>query len=102
MRKPSDCTSIEDIREEIDRIDSEVIKLLGERFGFVKEVVKYKSKDRDSVVAKKRYDAVLETRKKWAQQNGLDPGLIYSVYKQLLDHFISEELKIIEEENNKK
>ncbi|MBN1185030.1 MAG: chorismate mutase [Bacteroidales bacterium] len=102
MRKPSDCKCIEDVREEIDRIDAEIIKLLGERFGFVKEVVKYKSKNKDSIVAKKRYDSVLETRRKWAQQNGLDPDLIFSVYKQLLDHFISEELKIIEKENNKK
>ena len=99
MRKPSDCKCIEDIREEIDRIDTEVIKLLGERFGFVKEVVKYKSKDKDSIVAKKRYDAVLETRRIWAKQNGLDPDLIYSIYKQLLDHFISEEMKIVEKNN---
>lgn len=98
--KPSDCNNIDEIRNEIDRIDTEIIRLLGERFEFVKEVVKYKSKDKDSIVAKQRYDSVIETRRRLAEENGLNPELIESIYIQLLNHFIGEELKIIDKEKN--
>ena len=79
-----------------------IIELLGERYKFVKEVVKYKNKDKDSIVAKSRYNSVIETRRKWALENGLNPDIIESIYKQLLNHFIGEELKIVDKENNSK
>jgi isochorismate pyruvate lyase len=98
MKKPTECTTIEEIRAEIDRIDAEVIRLLGKRFGFVKEVVKYKNKDKDSIIAQKRYDSVVKSRRTWAVENGLNPDLIENIYKQLMNYFIGEELKIAEKE----
>ena len=41
---PQECTNIEEVRNEIDNIDTDIIKLLSARFGYVREVVKYKEK----------------------------------------------------------
>jgi chorismate mutase len=35
MKKPGECTSIEDIRAEIDRADRQIVTLIGERAGYV-------------------------------------------------------------------
>jgi isochorismate pyruvate lyase len=87
--------SIEEVRSEIDRIDKEIIKLLGERFQFVKEVAKFKMPDKVSIRAKERYENVIEERGKWAVENGLDPTTIKLVYRQLLDYFIEEQMRIL-------
>jgi len=96
MKQPEKCENIQEIRDAIDNIDNEIIKLLGLRFSYVKEVVKYKEKDRDSIIAKKRYNEVLENRRKLAVENGLNPDIIESIYKNLINHFINEEIEIAE------
>ena len=96
MKQPEKCENIQEIRDAIDNIDNEIIKLLGLRFSYVKEVVKYKGKDRDSIIAKKRYNEVLENRRKLAVENGLNPDIIESIYKNLINHFINEEIEIAE------
>lgn len=95
FKAPHDCTSKQEIREAIDTIDQQVIALLGKRFQYVKEIVKYKENTVDSIVAKQRYNQVLADRADMAEKHGLSGELIRDLYKQLLDYFIAEELKTI-------
>lgn len=96
MKIPERCESIQEVREAIDAIDNEIIKLLGIRFGYVKEIVKFKNKDRDSIVAKERYNEVIENRRQLAVENGLNPDLIEGIYRNLINHFINKEIEIAE------
>jgi len=102
MKAPGDCKNKDEIRNEIDRIDHEIIKLLGIRFQFVKEIVKYKLPDKDSIVAKNRYNQVIAERRRLAEKNGLSPDTIEEMYKILIEYFINEEIKIINNNNNNK
>jgi isochorismate pyruvate lyase len=95
MKRPHDCKSLEDIRNEIDRIDEEILNLLKQRFDYVKEVVKYKSNDVNGIIAKERYNKVIESRRNIAAKNGLSPDVIEKIYRILLDYFIEEEIKIL-------
>mgnify|MGYP005855671413 CR=1 FL=1 len=95
MKKPQDCKNLEDIRAEIDTIDRQIISLLAQRFGFVRAVTKYKKNDKDSIIAIERYNAVLQNRRKLAEEYQLDPDVIEKMYKLLLDYFISEEMKVL-------
>jgi len=101
MKQPDKCENIEEIREAIDNIDKEIIRLIGRRFGYVKEIVKFKNKDRDSIVDKDRYNEVIENRRKLAVENGLNPDLIENIYKNLIDHFINKEIEIAKRSNYK-
>lgn len=94
MKRPSECTNINDIRTEIDRIDAEVIRLLGERFGYVKEIVKYKT-DSKSIRAQERFDQVIGQRREWAVKAGLSADIIEQMYRIMMEHFIEEETKIL-------
>lgn len=93
-KKPSECTNITEVRNEIDNIDKVIVTLLSERFQYVKEVVKYKANTPDSIVASDRRNAVLAQRRQWAQELGLDPDVIEEIYTRLIQYFISEEMKI--------
>ncbi len=94
MKLPGECQSLDELRHEIDNVDTQIIELISKRFGFVKEVVKYKKHDRDSIIAKDRYNAVIKKRREWASQKGLDPTVIEKMYREMMDYFIREELKI--------
>lgn len=94
-KKPAECTCIDDVRNEIDNLDATIIKLFATRFEYVKEVVKYKDNTRASIEAPDRRKAVLEARRRMAEQNGLSPDVIEKIYDQLIDYFIEEEMKLI-------
>jgi len=98
MKKPENCSSIDDVRNEIDRIDEQIINLLGERFLYVKKIVKYKSNAVD-VKAQKRYDEVFKVRKEWAKNNNLSPDVIEEMYKILIHYFIDEQMKLLKNNN---
>lgn len=89
---PKECNGMSDIRAEIDRIDHLVIELLSTRFEYVKEASKFKKNTVD-VQAKERFDRMLEQRKLWANELGLDGNVIKELYANLVRYFIDEELK---------
>ncbi|MFC2136906.1 chorismate mutase [Bacteroidota bacterium] len=98
MKKPPyECVNIEEIRDSIDMIDEEILKLLGERYKYVKEIIKYKEPTKDSIIAKKRYDEVIAKRRELAEKFNLSPDIIEKVYKILINYFIQEEISIINE-----
>lgn len=94
-KKPSECTDITEVRCEIDNIDKVIIGLLSQRFQYVKEVVKYKDNTPDSIVANDRRQAVLACRRQWAEEVGLNPDVIEDIYAKLIQYFIDEEMKMI-------
>jgi isochorismate pyruvate lyase len=94
MKLPAECNTITDIRNEIDHLDKQIIDLIGERFLYVKEIVRFKSNEED-VLAKKRYDEVLIKRREWAKNQNLDPEIIEDVYKKLIKYFIDEQMKLL-------
>lgn len=100
-KEPHECQSIADVRNEIDTIDHEIVTLLGQRFKYVKEVVKYKEKTPESIIAADRREAVIKQRRIWADENGLNADMIEKLYRDLIQHFIDEEMKIVNIEPNK-
>lgn len=93
-KKPADCLTIDEVREEIDRIDEKIIELFAERDGFVKEIVKFKS-DEEGIVAQERKDFVIRKRGEWAKKYGLNPELFSHLYTLLIDDNIKKELEIL-------
>lgn len=93
---PEQCTNIDEVRQEIDNIDSEIINLLAARFGYVREVVKYKEHTPAGIEAADRRAAVINSRRQWAMEANLDPDVVEKIYNTLIDYFISEEKKMME------
>jgi isochorismate pyruvate lyase len=92
MKIPRDCETLDEIRCEIDRLDRDVVALLGQRFEYVKAAAKFKA-DSDSVKAPDRLQSLLKQRGDWAIEAGLKPEVVQSLYRDLVNYFIEEELK---------
>jgi len=91
IKRPEECSSIDDIRAEIDRIDRQVVTLVGERAGYVRAAAKFKTNAAD-VRAAERFEAMLRQRRAWAEEQGLDPAMIEKLYRDMVNHFIQQEM----------
>ena len=90
-KTPQECTSITDIRAEIDRIDAAIIQYIGERAGYVKAAAAFKTSE-SSVKAPDRRAAMTEQRRQWATNHQLDPDMIEQLFKLMVDYFVAQEL----------
>ncbi|MEO0406973.1 MAG: isochorismate lyase [Cyanobacteria bacterium P01_A01_bin.135] len=91
-KEPAECSGMGDIRAEIDRLDKAIITLIGKRFQYVQAAAKFKTSE-SSVRAPERFEAMLQQRRLWAQNQGLSPDVIEKLYTDLVNHFIEEEMK---------
>jgi isochorismate pyruvate lyase len=92
MKTPDECTNKADIREAIDQIDHEIVALLGKRAAYVQAIVKFKNSP-DEVRADERFRTVLQQRRQWAQEMGINPDMIEQMYRILVEHFIADEME---------
>lgn len=92
-KQPFECANISEVRNEIDNIDKEIIRLLSIRLSYVKEVVKYKDGTPEGIEASERKAEVLRTRGQWAEEQGLNAEVVEGFYDNLVKYFIEEEKK---------
>jgi len=93
MKDAKSCTTIEEVRAAIDKIDREVMELLALRQEYVHEVVRFKN-DEASIVAQDRQDQLYRQRRAWALELNLSPEMIDEVYKTMVRHNIQKELEL--------
>lgn len=91
MKRPEDCATIEDVREAIDGLDREVLRLLGQRAQYVAAAARFKT-DQKSVSAPERQKAMLARRREWATEGDLDPDFVEDLYGRIVSHFVGREM----------
>lgn len=89
--EPENCTGMDDIRIEIDKMDRDIIAILGKRFKYVQAAARFKTSQTD-VRAPERFKSMLVQRRDWASCEGLSPDAIEKMYRDLVNHFINEEM----------
>ncbi|PLY05015.1 MAG: hypothetical protein C0625_13320 [Arcobacter sp.] len=92
MKESSQCKNMNDIREAIDIIDEDIVKLIAKRSLYVKEASKFK-KDEEAVKDKERVEKVIKSKKNLAKRVNASPELVESIYRTMIDYFIKEEMK---------
>lgn len=93
MKEPKECDNIQEIRDEIDRIDKQILLLFATRLEYVTEIVKFKN-DQDGIVARGRQLEVFRKRREWAAERGLDPELFGQIYEMLVNWNVQKELEL--------
>ena len=71
-------------RETIDRLNNEIIKLLGERVQAALRIGEIKRKHGKPVVDKTREQAILDAIREKAELNGLDQDGLERIFKEII------------------
>ena len=91
MRSPEACRNLEEVREAIDGLDREILRLLGSRTHYVATATRSKTDPR-GVRAPERQKAMLARRREWAEEEGLDPDFVEGLYDSIVSHFVGREM----------
>jgi isochorismate pyruvate lyase len=81
------CRSLDEVRTNIDRIDRQIVSLLAERGGYVRQAAGFKQSMAD-VQAPRRVEQVVTRVRDLAREQGVDPDLVEQVYRTMIAHFI--------------
>ena len=87
-----DCSSLDEIRKNIDLIDMEIVSLLVIRGKYVQQAAKFKS-DYSSIEDKKRIDEIIDKVSRYSLEFNFDPTIIEKIYSFLIEVYIQFEKK---------
>jgi isochorismate pyruvate lyase len=89
-RKAKDCSNMEEVRAEIDRIDLNLVDLIGERFTYVDRAWQLKRSPSEARVPW-RIQQVIDKVRARAKEQGLPPELAEALWRQMIGWFIQYE-----------
>lgn len=90
QRKAKDCSDMNEVRDEIDRIDIALVDLIAERFGFVDRAWQLKSNPGEAYVPW-RIQQVIDKVRARAEQRDLPPQLAEALWRQMIGWFVQYE-----------
>jgi isochorismate pyruvate lyase len=100
-RGAKDCENMEQVREEIDRVDRALVDLIGERFTYVDRAWQFKRSPAEARVAW-RIQQVIDKVRARAGEQGLPPELAEALWRQMIGWFIQYEEEKLRAQNGEK
>ena len=82
--------SLDEVREEIDGIDREIVRLLAARGRYVELAARFKATV-EEVAAPRRVEQVIARVRRLAAEHEIDPAIVEQVYRALIAAFIDHE-----------
>ncbi len=89
-RQAKDCNTMEEVRGEIDRLDTALVDCIGERFAYVERAWQLKNSPADAHVPW-RIQQVIDRVRVRAAEKGLPPELVEALWRQMIGWFIQYE-----------
>ncbi|MBX9683855.1 MAG: chorismate mutase [Hyphomicrobium sp.] len=81
-KRPWDCADMSQVRAEIDRLDTELVTLIAERFSYVDRAWQLKMHSTEGAVVPWRIQQVIDRVKAQATEHGLPPEMVEMVGAQ--------------------
>jgi len=93
MRTASQCTDMAQVRDDVNAIDREIVRLLGRRLEYVRCAVRFKP-DEESIRRPDHWERFFAQRRAWAEQEGYDPEVIEAIYQRLYEYTVHVQLDL--------
>ena len=90
MPKAVKCNSLQDVRDNIDRLDAVIIPLLAERIQYVLQAAQFKE-TRADVRIPPRIEFIVDRVREFAKEEGMDPDMAESIYRHIMEESIARE-----------
>jgi len=86
-----ECHSLEEVRTEIDKLDDQIVELIGARNGYIKQAAKFKNTI-EEVKDPKRIDEIMAKVRHKALTLGMSPNLLEEIYTIMIDEMVESEI----------
>lgn len=91
MRAPQDCTTMAELRAEIDRLDEAVVALLARRAGYIDRAAEIKADVGLPARITDRVEEVVQNVRAHAAAHGLPPDQVERIWRDLIEWSIARE-----------
>lgn len=95
MKTPAECTTMVELRAEIDRLDAELVALFAQRTGYIDRAVEIKSDVGLPARIDARVEEVVANVRRHAAAHGLPPDKIEKLWRKLIDWSIEREEDVL-------
>lgn len=83
------------LRQQIDQIDNELIELLAKRMRISREIGQYKKEHRMQIVHTNRYDDILKSRCKLAEDLGMSGNFMQNVIEAIHEESVRQQIEVL-------
>ena len=87
-------SKLEELRDKIDQVDSELVTLLKHRMAIVDEIGHYKKENNVAIFQLERWNEILKSRGDWAERGNLDREFIEKIYKAIHEESLKQQTSI--------
>ena len=91
MRTPAECTTMAELRAEIDRLDEDLVRLFAERAAYIDRAAQIKAGVDLPARIGSRVEEVVANVRRHAVAQGLPPELVEKLWRRLIDWSIARE-----------
>lgn len=82
------------LRQQIDRLDNELLEVLNKRMSVSRDIGQYKKEHRMPVLQAARYDDIMQSRVKLAQEMGMSPDFMRTVLSAIHEESVRQQIEI--------
>ncbi len=100
MKAAADCTTMAEIRAQIDRVDAELVALFAQRVSYIDQAAIIKSGVGLPARIDDRVEDVVAKVRAHAAANGLPPDKLEKLWRKLIDWSIEREEAVLSPEPN--
>lgn len=96
--RPEDCGTMDVLRGQIDLIDLELVSLLARRMAYIDRAIDLKQAEGLPARIPHRVEEVVANARRAAERDDLDPELVETIWRRLIDWSIDREAQVIRRE----
>lgn len=89
--KIKECSTLEETRTEIDKLDDQIVELIAARNAYVKQLAHFKNSV-EEIKAEDRISSVISRVRSKAIEFDLSPNLINELYIRMIDEMVDSEV----------
>ena len=90
IAKVKDCTTMQDVRREVNALDDVLVPLLVERVGYMTQAARIKQ-GAEQVRDEERIQAIVDRVRARTQIEGGEPDVMEAIYRSMMEAYIAHE-----------
>ncbi len=86
-----ECSSLQEVREEVDKLDTQIVALIAQRNEYIKQAARFKSSVAE-VKADDRIESLIMRLRTQALELGISANMIEDLFKLMIDEMVETEI----------
>ena len=91
MTPIKECNSLQEVRDEIDKVDNKLVELISQRSRFIRQAAAFKNSV-DEVKAEDRIDEIMQSVRKKGIELNMNPNMLSELFKIMINEMVETEI----------